>query len=262
MKQLSIIYQESWLTGEVPDDWKLANVTPIHKNGRKEDPGNYRPIGLTSVPGKVMEQFILSVIMQHLQDGQGIRPSQHGFRRGRICFYDQGTSLVDVGKGVDGVYLDFSKALDTVSHSTLLDKLAAHGLDGNTLCWVRNWLHGRAQRVVVNADSVVFLVDLCWGKFCSVFLFDNMNVGIESFTGKFAEDAKLGTCVDLLEGYNTQTPEVAMFLFSWMMIVFRGDWFIDTPVKQSRMAKKSRKAGQSSRRKSSRYPLTSPDWFL
>ncbi|KFP07635.1 RNA-directed DNA polymerase from mobile element jockey, partial [Calypte anna] len=58
-KPLSIVYQQSWLTGEVPDDWKLASVTPIHRKGRKEDPGNYRPVSLTSVPGKVMEQIIL-----------------------------------------------------------------------------------------------------------------------------------------------------------------------------------------------------------
>ncbi|KFW70172.1 RNA-directed DNA polymerase from mobile element jockey, partial [Pygoscelis adeliae] len=58
-KALSIIYQQSWLTGEVPDDWRLANVTPIYKKGRKEDPGNYRPVSLTSVPGKIMGRFIL-----------------------------------------------------------------------------------------------------------------------------------------------------------------------------------------------------------
>ncbi|KFW84157.1 hypothetical protein N305_14407, partial [Manacus vitellinus] len=58
-KPLSIIYQQSWLTGEVPDDWKSANVVPFHKKGRKEDPRNYKPICLTSVPGKVMEQIIL-----------------------------------------------------------------------------------------------------------------------------------------------------------------------------------------------------------
>ncbi|RMC06334.1 hypothetical protein DUI87_15765 [Hirundo rustica rustica] len=182
-KLLSIIYQQFWLTGEVPDDWKLANVTLIHKKGAKEDPGSYRPVSLTSVPGKIMEQFILSAITQNLQDGQGIRPSQHGFRRGRSCltnlisFYDQVTHLVDAGRAVDVVYLDFNRAFDTVSHSTVLDKLAARGLDRSTLCWVRNWLDGRAQRVVVNGAAsswgqapVVSLRGLCWGQLCSIFL--------------------------------------------------------------------------------------------
>ncbi|KAF1669612.1 hypothetical protein FQV07_0001445, partial [Pygoscelis papua] len=125
-KPLSIIYQQSWLTGEVPDDWRLANVTPIYKKGRKEDPGNYRPVSLTSVPGKIMERFILRALTRHVRDNQGIRPSQHGFMKGRFCltnlisFYDQVTRLVDEGKAVDVVYLDFSKAFDTVSHSILL----------------------------------------------------------------------------------------------------------------------------------------------
>ncbi|KAJ7405403.1 RNA-directed DNA polymerase from mobile element jockey-like protein [Pitangus sulphuratus] len=128
-KLLSIIYQQSWLTGEVPGNWKLANVTPIYRKSWKEDLGNYTPVSLTSVPGKVMEQIILSANTQHLQDGQGIRPSQHGFRRGRSCltnlisFYDQVTPLVDKGKAVDVVYLDFSKAFDTISYSIFLERL-------------------------------------------------------------------------------------------------------------------------------------------
>ncbi|KFV56085.1 hypothetical protein N341_04172, partial [Tyto alba] len=67
-KTLSIIYQKSWLTTEVSVDWRLANVMPIYKKGRKEDQGNYRPVSLTSVPRKVMEQIILSAITQHVQD--------------------------------------------------------------------------------------------------------------------------------------------------------------------------------------------------
>jgi len=66
-----------------------------------EDPGNYRPVSLTSVPGKVMERFILSALTGHVKDNQGIRPSQHGFMKGRSCltnlisFNDQVTCLVD-----------------------------------------------------------------------------------------------------------------------------------------------------------------------
>jgi len=103
-----------------------------------------------------MEQFILGVLTGHVKDNQGIRPSQHGFMKGRSCltnlisFYDQVTRLVDEGKAVDVIYLDFNKAFDTVTHSILLEKPAAQSLDGCTLHWIKNWLNGRAQRVVVN----------------------------------------------------------------------------------------------------------------
>ncbi|KAJ7415266.1 rna-directed dna polymerase from mobile element jockey-like [Pitangus sulphuratus] len=58
-KPLLMIFEQSWEYGEAPDDWKLANVAPIFKKGKKEDPRNYRPLNLTSVPGKVMEKIIL-----------------------------------------------------------------------------------------------------------------------------------------------------------------------------------------------------------
>ena len=58
---LSIIFQWSWESGEVPVDWKLANVVPIFKKSKKEDPGNYRPVNCTLVPGKILEQVILGV---------------------------------------------------------------------------------------------------------------------------------------------------------------------------------------------------------
>jgi len=95
-----------------------------------------------------MEWFILSVLTGQVKDNQWIRPSQHRFMKGRCCltnlisFYDQVTCLVDEGKAVDVVYLDFSKAFDTIPLSILLEKLAAHGLDGCTLRWIKDWLNG------------------------------------------------------------------------------------------------------------------------
>ncbi|GAB0188304.1 mitochondrial enolase superfamily member 1 [Grus japonensis] len=85
-------------TGAVPEDWRKANVTPVFKKGKKEDPGNYRPISLTSIPGKVVEQLILDVISKHVEEKKVIGSGQHGFTKGKSCL----TNLIAFFDGMTG----------------------------------------------------------------------------------------------------------------------------------------------------------------
>ena len=80
---LRIIYEQSFVTGEVPQDWTTANVTAIYKTGDRSTPSNYRPVSLTCVPCKLMEHIIYSHIMAHLNDHSILSDNQHGFRKNR-----------------------------------------------------------------------------------------------------------------------------------------------------------------------------------
>ena len=147
------LFNKSLSTGEVPTDWKNATVTALFKKSNRSEPGNYRPVSLTSILCKILESIIKDKIVEHLQVFNLINDSQHGFMKGRSCltnlleYLETVTKLLDEGVPVDVIYLDFAKAFDKVPHARLLKKLEAHGIEGDFTRWIKNWLGGRRQRV-------------------------------------------------------------------------------------------------------------------
>lgn len=152
---LTIIYRSTLETGTVPSDWKTALVTPVFKKGQHYDPGNYRPISLTSVPCKIFEHILVSSIMTFLESNNILHPQQHGFRQGRSCesqlleFTEELFDNLERGLPTDVVVMDFAKAFDKVNHSLLVHKLDHYGVGGEVNRWIADFLSERTQSVVV-----------------------------------------------------------------------------------------------------------------
>ena len=146
---LQVIFTKSLETGQLPSDWKTANVVPIYKKGPKYLPVNYRPVSLTCICSKLMEHIIVSQIGKHLQNHNILDKNQHGFLKGRSCetqlieFIQDMHSSLEVGKQVAVVVMDFSKAFDKVPHNRLLYKLAEYGIEDQSLAWMKDFLIGR-----------------------------------------------------------------------------------------------------------------------
>jgi hypothetical protein len=156
---LKIIFQKSLDTGELPKDWRDANISSIFKKGDKHQAENYRPVSLTSVPCKILEHIICTHMMKHLETNKILTNLNHGFRSGYSCETQLITTLNDLltehdqGNQIDIAILDFSKAFDTVPHDKLLHKLHQYGIRGPLHTWLSNFLTQRKMRTIVEGEQ-------------------------------------------------------------------------------------------------------------
>src|SRR6266516_733408 len=156
---LQKVFSSSIKNGDIPADWKMANVTPIFKKGSKKDMGNYRPVSLTCQACKICEKILKEEIVNFLEINNRLTNSQHGFRNKRSCltnlleFSERILEHVDGNEPVDVMFFDLQKAFDKVPHKRLLYKLYKIGIRGGVLEWIKEWLKDRKQRVVLNGEA-------------------------------------------------------------------------------------------------------------
>ena len=154
---LRVIFSKSLQEGSIPSDWLKANVLPVFKKGDKTCPASYRLISLTCILRK-LEHVVTSNVVKHLDQKTILYDLQHGLFAKKSC-ETQLTTLIEglhqnlkEGIQTDVILLDFSKTFDKMSPEKLIHKLYGYGIRGRLLSWIKAFLNGRSQNVVLERD--------------------------------------------------------------------------------------------------------------
>ena len=194
--------------GVCPEKWKRANVIPIFKKGAKSCASNYRSVSLTPLFSKVLERIVFTSLITHVRPV--LANQQHGFMPSRSCVTNLGTMLgvawenISAGSQTDIIYTDYSSAFQSVNHKLLVHKLSkSYHISGKALEWLKSYLTGREQRVVVNGQCsswVPVSSGTPEGGLISPLLFacfiNDLPETIQSDCLMFADDVKLYRRVD------------------------------------------------------------------
>ena len=152
-KPLEIIFNCSLKTGVVPEQLKIAKVIPIYKKDDPEVFSNYRPVSVLPCFSKILERIMFNRCMNYIDKNNILNEKQFGFRSNHSTYMaivelvDKVTSAVERNENTLGIFLDLSKAFDTIDHDILLYKLEYYGFRGIVLDWFKSYLKDRKQFV-------------------------------------------------------------------------------------------------------------------
>ena len=206
---LFLIWRKSVNEGSMPNSCKLGNIIPIHKGKSRAIAKNYRPVALTSLLVKTFEKVVRKQLVQYFDEHEMFNDSQHGFRSSWSCLsqllahFDHITQLLEEGKSVDVVHLDFAKAFDKVDIGITLRKLKSLGIHGNLGKWLLSFLSGHLQCVLVNgkkSQPKPVLSGVPQGSVLGPLLFLILSGDIDkdivtSFLSSFADDTRVGHAI-------------------------------------------------------------------
>lgn len=153
---LTKLINQSICSSTVPNLLKTSVIRPIYKSGHKDDVNSYRPIAILSVIEKILEEVIVKRLNTFLNKFKIINPNQYGFQKEKNINQLLGKFADTINNALSKVeyclvlFIDFSKAFDTLSHTKLLSILARNGIRGNVLSWFVDYLNLRSYRVKIN----------------------------------------------------------------------------------------------------------------
>lgn len=150
------LINSSFVSGIFPKQLKMAKIIPLYKKNDKMNALNYRPVSLLPSISKIFEKAVYLQVAEFLEIHNLLDDSQHGFRQGRsvvsaaVSFIETVINSVDGGKFTTGIFMDLSKAFDSVKHSKLIEKLKILGVGQNALNWFESYLVDRSQYVEIS----------------------------------------------------------------------------------------------------------------